>query len=88
MARAKPTTAADAAAKNRPLVDDIRLLGRVLGDVIREQEGKAAFELVEREPPDVLSSLEEFQRAKLIGACSKVGETQAEGNQGGARDQP
>ena len=40
--------AADAAEKNRPLVDDIRLLGRILGDVIREQEGKAAFELIER----------------------------------------
>jgi phosphoenolpyruvate carboxylase len=38
----------DAAAKNKPLVDDIRLLGRILGDVIREQEGKAAFELIER----------------------------------------
>ena len=38
----------DAAEKNRPLVDDIRLLGRILGDVIREQEGKAAYELVER----------------------------------------
>jgi phosphoenolpyruvate carboxylase len=38
----------DAAQKNKPLVDDIRLLGRILGDVIREQEGKAAFELVER----------------------------------------
>jgi phosphoenolpyruvate carboxylase len=38
----------DAAEKNKPLVDDIRLLGRILGDVIREQEGKAAFELVER----------------------------------------
>lgn len=38
----------DAAEKNRPLVDDIRLLGRILGDVIREQEGKDAFELVER----------------------------------------
>ncbi len=33
--------------KNRPLVEDIRLLGRILGDVIREQEGKAAFELIE-----------------------------------------
>ena len=32
----------------RPLVEDIRLLGRILGDVIREQEGVAAFELVER----------------------------------------
>ncbi len=38
----------DAAAKNRPLVEDIRLLGRVLGDVIREQEGAAAFDLIER----------------------------------------
>jgi phosphoenolpyruvate carboxylase len=30
-----------------PLVEDIRFLGRILGDVIREQEGEAAFELVE-----------------------------------------
>ena len=27
---------------------DIRLLGRILGDVIREQEGSAAFDLIER----------------------------------------
>ena len=40
--------AADVATKNQPLVDDIRLLGRMLGDVIREQEGKAGFDLVER----------------------------------------
>jgi phosphoenolpyruvate carboxylase len=40
--------AADAAAKNKPLVEDIRLLGRILGDTIREQEGTAAFELIER----------------------------------------
>ena len=39
---------ADAATKNRPLVEDIRLLGRILGEVIHEQEGKGAFELVER----------------------------------------
>ncbi|MDO8699406.1 MAG: phosphoenolpyruvate carboxylase [Rhodoferax sp.] len=32
----------------RPLVEDIRLLGRSLGDVIREQEGLAAFELIEQ----------------------------------------
>jgi phosphoenolpyruvate carboxylase len=32
----------------RPLVEDIRFLGRVLGDVIREQEGVAAFELIEQ----------------------------------------
>ena len=34
--------------KDQPLVEDIRLLGRILGDVIREQEGVAAFALVEQ----------------------------------------
>jgi phosphoenolpyruvate carboxylase len=44
-----PATPARRARDNeRPLVEDIRLLGRILGDVIREQEGVAAFELVER----------------------------------------
>jgi phosphoenolpyruvate carboxylase len=47
-ARAPRPQAEDAAAKNVPLVEDIRLLGRILGDVIREQEGKEAFELIER----------------------------------------
>ena len=32
----------------RPLVEDIRLLGRILGDVIRVQEGPEAYELVEQ----------------------------------------
>ena len=31
-----------------PLIEDIRLLGRLLGDVIREQEGAESFELIER----------------------------------------
>lgn len=44
----KEALALDAAEKNRPLVEDIRLLGRILGDVIREQEGRQAFELIER----------------------------------------
>ncbi|MFL6692640.1 MAG: phosphoenolpyruvate carboxylase, partial [Ramlibacter sp.] len=44
-----PGTPARRARENeRPLVEDIRLLGRILGDVIREQEGVAAFDLVER----------------------------------------
>lgn len=34
--------------KNQPLVQDIRLLGRILGDVIREQEGREAFDLIEQ----------------------------------------
>ena len=38
----------EAAEKNKPLVEDIRLLGRILGDVIREQEGAEAFDLIER----------------------------------------
>jgi len=40
--------ASAAADKNRPLIEDIRLLGRVLGEVIREQDGPEAYELVER----------------------------------------
>ncbi len=34
--------------EEQPLVEDIRLLGRLLGEVIREQEGKKAFDLIER----------------------------------------
>ncbi|MDC8784373.1 phosphoenolpyruvate carboxylase [Roseateles koreensis] len=41
-------TASSAADKNKPLTDDIRLLGRILGEVIREQEGREAYELVEK----------------------------------------
>lgn len=44
------TTRADTAAegeKDRPLFDDIRLLGQILGDIVREQDGEAAFEVVE-----------------------------------------
>ena len=41
----KPTRKTD---KDLPLIEDIRLLGRILGDVIREQEGGPAYELVEQ----------------------------------------
>lgn len=34
--------------KNVALIRDIRLLGRLLGEVIREQEGEAAYALIER----------------------------------------
>ena len=33
--------------KDQPLRDDIRLLGRLLGDTLREQEGEEVFALVE-----------------------------------------
>ena len=34
--------------KDRPLIEDIRLLGRILGDVIREQEGAPIYDIVEK----------------------------------------
>ena len=37
----------DISSKDVPLREDIRLLGRILGDTLREQEGEAAFDLVE-----------------------------------------
>ena len=37
-----------AADKDLPLKDDIRLLGRILGDTLREQDGDQTFELIER----------------------------------------
>jgi phosphoenolpyruvate carboxylase len=43
-----PAPAKRAKDNERPLVEDIRLLGRILGDEIREQEGDAAFELIEK----------------------------------------
>ncbi len=39
---------ADAVDKDLPLREDIRLLGRLLGDTIREQEGEHVYDLVER----------------------------------------
>ncbi|MGL4575265.1 MAG: phosphoenolpyruvate carboxylase [Burkholderiaceae bacterium] len=41
-------TTPDAHNKDEPLAGDIRLLGRLLGDAIRTQEGDARFELIER----------------------------------------
>lgn len=54
VSRAKKPSSATAALKlagadkNLPLMDDIRLLGRILGEVIREQEGRDIYELIER----------------------------------------
>ena len=43
-----PAPAARTKDNERPLVEDIRLLGRILGDVIRDQEGSEAFNLIEQ----------------------------------------
>jgi len=37
-----------ASDKDAPLFEDIRLLGRLLGDVIRDQEGEQVFDIIER----------------------------------------
>ncbi|MEC9367572.1 MAG: phosphoenolpyruvate carboxylase, partial [Pseudomonadota bacterium] len=42
-----PSSAGDAREKDEPLREDIRLLGRLLGDTVRDQEGKGVFDLVE-----------------------------------------
>ena len=49
MATTKTTTARSSktADKDAPLKEDIRLLGRLLGDVIRHQEGDAVYQIVE-----------------------------------------
>ena len=40
-------TPSNLSSKDLPLRDDVRLLGRILGDTLREQEGEAAFQLIE-----------------------------------------
>ncbi|HEY0570207.1 MAG TPA: phosphoenolpyruvate carboxylase, partial [Enterovirga sp.] len=42
------TTSSTDDGQDEPLREDIRLLGRILGDIVREQEGEAVFEIVER----------------------------------------
>lgn len=37
----------DISSKDLPLREDVRLLGRILGETLREQEGDEAFELIE-----------------------------------------
>lgn len=41
-----PSTHSD--RNEQPLINDIRLLGRLLGDVVREHDGKSAYDLIER----------------------------------------
>ena len=42
-----PSTPDDTPDKDQPLRDDIRMLGRLLGDAIRAQEGEAVYDTVE-----------------------------------------
>jgi phosphoenolpyruvate carboxylase len=56
--------AADDPDKDLPLRDDIRLLGRILGDTVREQEGEEVFELVEQ----IRKASIRFHRDNEVGA--------------------
>src|ERR1700744_1062007 len=46
--RSNRAAEAQAAEEDARLRNDIRLLGRILGDTVRDQEGADAFDLVER----------------------------------------
>jgi len=45
---AKPEAEREIDDKDLPLFEEIRLLGRILGDTVREQEGATVYEIVER----------------------------------------
>src|SRR5450755_826594 len=63
----RPSIEASAAQedeKDLPLRNDIRLLGRILGDTVREQEGSAVFDIVER----IRQSSIRFHRDNEVGA--------------------
>jgi phosphoenolpyruvate carboxylase len=59
-----PRPAEDDSDKDLPLRDDIRLLGRILGDTVREQEGEEVYELVEQ----IRKSSIRFHRDNEVGA--------------------
>ena len=56
--------AEDDSEKDLPLRDDIRLLGRILGDTVREQEGEEVYELVEQ----IRKASIRFHRDNEVGA--------------------
>src|ERR1700730_2470962 len=57
--------------KDLPLREDIRLLGRILGDTIREQSGEAVFDVVER----IRRSSVRFRREEDVVARRELQET-------------
>ena len=74
-AAAEPGTAANSSIpteaapdKDAPLFEDIRLLGRLLGDVIRDQEGEDVFNIVER----VRALSVRFHRHDDVGARGEL----------------
>ncbi len=58
------TSGSEGDEKDLPLRADIRLLGRILGDTVREQEGGAVYDIVER----VRQASIRFHRDNEVGA--------------------
>ena len=56
--------------KDLPLREDIRFLGRMLGDTLREQEGDHAFELVENIRQTEIRQRDTLHR-KAVDTCRK-----------------
>jgi len=63
-------------AKERPLREDRRLLGRLLGEVVREQAGEAVFETIER----IRQTAVRFRRAGAEAAAAVRAELEAQLN--------
>jgi phosphoenolpyruvate carboxylase len=57
--------------KDLPLREDIRLLGRILGDTVREQSGEAVFDIVER----IRQSSVRFRRDEDLAARRELAAT-------------
>ena len=57
-----------ASDKDQPLREDIRLLGRVLGDTVREQEGQATFDLIEQ----IRQCSVRFRRTQVAGSSDEL----------------
>ncbi|WP_395696781.1 phosphoenolpyruvate carboxylase [Methylocella sp.] len=67
----EPIPAPAASTIERPLIEDIRFLGQILGDTVREQEGEETFELVER----IRRLSVEFERSADPQAAASLNET-------------
>lgn len=65
---ASPARSRNREDKDQPLFEDIRFLGRLLGDVVREQEGGAVFEVVET----IRQAAVKFRRENDVEAARKL----------------
>src|SRR6266496_1799494 len=69
-ARRQAMPAASERDKDRPLREDTRLLGRLLGDTVREQQGERVFDVIEQ----IRQTSIRFRRDEDEGARRELGE--------------